>query len=57
MAAAEQTGRVCCGIEIDPKYVDVVVERWQKLSGKQATLEGGGGTFEAVAKSRLKRAA
>ncbi|HUR46334.1 MAG TPA: DNA modification methylase, partial [Candidatus Saccharimonadales bacterium] len=29
LAAAEVTQRVCCGLELDPKYVDVVVERWQ----------------------------
>ncbi len=37
LAAAELTGRICCGIELDPKYVDVVVMRWQQLTGKQAT--------------------
>jgi hypothetical protein len=40
LAAAELTERVCCGVELDPKYVDVVIQRWQTLSGKQATLEG-----------------
>jgi hypothetical protein len=38
VAAAELTGRVCCGLELDPKYVDVVVQRWQTLSGKHALL-------------------
>ena len=52
LAAAELTERVCCGIELDPKYIDVVVERWQTLSGKQATLEGDGRTFEQVAVER-----
>jgi DNA modification methylase len=51
------TGRVCLGLELDPKYVDVAVERWQGLSGKQATLEGDGRTFEAVQKQRMKVAA
>jgi hypothetical protein len=36
LAAAEVTERVCCGLELDPKYVDVVVQRWQQLSGKEA---------------------
>lgn len=40
LAAAELTERVCYGIELDPKYCDVVVQRWQNLTGKQATLEG-----------------
>jgi DNA modification methylase len=46
LAAAELTERVCCGVELDPKYVDVIVQRWQTLSGKEATLEGHGATFE-----------
>jgi DNA modification methylase len=53
LAAAEATGRVCCGIEIDPKYVDVVIERWQKMTGKAATLDGDGRTFEDVRAERL----
>jgi DNA modification methylase len=57
LAAAEMTGRVCCGLELDPKYVDVVVERWQALSGKRATLEGDGRTLDAVRKDRMKVAA
>ena len=48
LAAAEQTGRVCYGLELDPKYVDVVVERWQALTGKRAVLDGDGRTFEEV---------
>jgi DNA modification methylase len=57
LAAAEVTGRVCYGLELDPKYVDVVVERWQGLSGKKATLEGDGRRFDAVQQDRMKRAA
>jgi DNA modification methylase len=57
LAAAEVTGRVCCGLELDPKYADVVVERWQGLSGKKATLEGDGRTFDAIQKDRLRLAA
>lgn len=56
LAAAESTGRVCCGIELDPKYVDVVIERWQKMSGKQATLDGDGRTFADVRTERLEGA-
>ena len=52
LAAAELTGRICCGIELDPKYVDVTVQRWMGLSGKQATLESDGRTFEQVAAER-----
>lgn len=52
LAAAEITGRSCCGIELDPKYVDVIVQRWQTLSGKEAVLDGDGGTFADVALAR-----
>jgi DNA modification methylase len=57
LAAAEVTKRVCYGLELDPKYSDVVVERWQGLTGKKATLEGDGRTFEAVAQDRVRMAA
>jgi hypothetical protein len=48
---------VCFGLEIDPKYVDVAVERWQGLSGRRATLEGDGRTFDAIQPERAKVAA
>ena len=54
LAAAELTGRVCYGIELDPKYVDVVVKRWQSLSGQKAVLEGDGRTFDQIAGERGK---
>jgi DNA modification methylase len=55
--AAEQTGRVCFGIEVDPKYVDVIVRRWQGYTGKKAILEGDGRSFEEVAQERVAVAA
>ena len=48
LAAAEITDRVCFGLELDPKYVDVIVQRWQQLTGKQATLEADDRSFDAV---------
>jgi DNA modification methylase len=56
LAAAEVTERVCCGMELDPKYVDVIVQRWETLSGKKATLDGDGRSFEEVAHARRKEA-
>jgi DNA modification methylase len=53
IAAAELTERVCCGIEIDPKYVDVIVTRWEQLTGKVAVLEGDGRTFAGIKAERL----
>lgn len=54
LIAAEQTGRVCYGSELDPKYVDVIVRRWQQFTGKQAVLEGDGRTFDEVACERTE---
>ena len=48
LIAAETTGRVCYGIELNPAYVDVAVVRWQKFTGKQAILDGGDTTFDAL---------
>ena len=39
MIAAEQLGRVCYGMEIEPRYCDVAVERWENLTGEKATRE------------------
>jgi DNA modification methylase len=36
LVAAETLGRRCYGIEIDPKYVQVTIERWQGLTGREA---------------------
>lgn len=40
LIAAEQTGRVCYGIELSPSYCDVIVSRWCKLTGKKAKRNG-----------------
>jgi len=43
--AAERTGRICYGLEIDPRYVDTIVRRWQTFSGRSATHEASGRSF------------
>jgi DNA modification methylase len=57
LAAAELTERVCYGLELDPKYVDVIVQRWQILAGKKAILEGDGRSFDEIAGERRETAA
>jgi DNA modification methylase len=37
LIAAEQLGRKCYGMEISPQYCDVIVKRWETLTGKKAT--------------------
>jgi len=46
--AAEQTGRRGYATELDPRYVDVAIRRWQKLTGRQAVLERCGTSFADV---------
>ena len=41
LIAAEQSGRVCLGMDIDPLYVDQAILRWQQFTGNTATLEDG----------------
>lgn len=48
LIAAEQSGRRCFMVELDPKYVDVIIERWQNLTGKEAVLERSGETFNSL---------
>jgi DNA modification methylase len=39
LVAAETTGRACRGLELSPAYCDVIVERWQSLTGGRARCE------------------
>jgi len=50
--AAERTGRIGYGIEIDPGYVDVTIRRWQERTGGEAVLAATGQPFSAVAAER-----
>ena len=38
LMACEQASKICFGMELDPKYCDVIVKRWENLTGKKATL-------------------
>ena len=42
LIAAERTGRKCLGLELDARYVDIAVARWESLSGEAAIREAGG---------------
>jgi len=56
LIAAETTSRRCAAIELDPRYVDVAVRRWQDISGKAAALESTGASFEETREARSKDA-
>lgn len=40
LMACEQTGRKCRTMELDPQYADVIIDRWEKFTGKTAELKG-----------------
>lgn len=48
LLAAEQLGMRCRAMELDPRYADVVVRRWQGLTGGRAVLESGGQHFDGM---------
>lgn len=55
--AAEQNGRVAYLMELDPRYCDVIIKRWQDFTGKAAILESDGRTFDEIAASGIAEAA
>jgi DNA modification methylase len=57
LIACAKTGRQGRLLELDPKYCDVIVRRWQEWTGEQATLDSDGYTFEEVAAGRAAAAA
>jgi DNA modification methylase len=57
LIACERQKRKARLMEIDPKYADVIVRRFQDYTGKQAILEGDGRTFDEIAQERRKEAA
>ena len=55
LIGCEKTGRQARLLELDPRYVDVVVRRWQDWTGGSATLDGDGQAFDELAGERLER--
>ncbi len=56
LIACEMEGRRCYAIELNPAYVDVIIRRWQELTGQQAVLDGDGRSFDEIAAKRLGQA-
>lgn len=52
MIAAESVERRCFAMEIDPRYCDVIIERWQSFTGAKVQLETDGRSFEDVRSER-----
>jgi 16S rRNA G966 N2-methylase RsmD len=50
LVAVERVGRVCCGIELDPVYVDIAIRRWQRHTGDTAVHAMSGLTFDDAAR-------
>ncbi len=48
LIAAEKTGRICYGMEIQPLYVDTAIRRWQQYTGKDAVRLSDGATFNSL---------
>jgi adenine specific DNA methylase Mod len=53
LIAAEKTGRQARLVELDPRYVNVIVKRGQDWTGGAATLEGDGRTFDELLAARM----
>ncbi|AIF81429.1 DNA methylase n-4/n-6 domain-containing protein [endosymbiont of Acanthamoeba sp. UWC8] len=53
LIAAEHINRTARLMELDPKYVDVIIRRWQEMTGKEAILDEVGKAFEEIKKLRI----
>ena len=57
LIACEKTGRQARLIELDPKYVDTIILRWQEFAAGMAVLDGDGRSYEEIAAGREAAAA
>jgi DNA modification methylase len=53
LIACERLGRKARLVELEPKYVDVIVRRWQEFTGQSAVLAGDGRSFAEISQQRL----
>lgn len=54
LIAAERTGRICRGVELDPLYVDTILHRWKRVTDSEGVLQDTGETFSQVAERRAR---
>ena len=52
LIAAERMGRTARLIELDPRYCDVILRRWQGATGRSAVLEASGESFDGLARTK-----
>lgn len=52
LIACEKLGRKCLMMELSPNYCDVIIQRWQEFSGKEAILESDGSTYASIENAR-----
>lgn len=57
LIAAQKTGRACRGIEIEPRFVDIAIRRWEAFTGQEAVLQATGETYAQVCEGRVLTAA
>jgi DNA modification methylase len=55
LLAAEKIGRISYGIEYDPTYVEICIQRWEAYTKSEAVLKDDGRTFAEVQADRLSR--
>ncbi len=53
LIAAEQCGRICYGMELEPLYIDTTIRRWQEISGKSAVQEQTGKTYRELLEEKI----
>jgi len=53
LIACEQVGRVARLLELEPRYIDVIINRWQEFTGLKATLDDDGRTFAEIELERM----
>ena len=56
LIGCERRGRKARLMEIDPRYADCIIRRYQEYTGKRATLDGDGRTFDGVILERQRGA-